>query len=320
MIRQCLFFLFGLFASVLCLLPVSSTAFAVEGSISTRELAQAVESRDAEHLRTLLEMAGAPQEELAQILGPVSGQESLPLSEVELISANKQLSILILHRDLGKDLWLYLTNTGASDATDGQSRIVGHDGFGSPSTMVQAPIAMSDGKIIFAVGSKQGSGTGVLLLGVTWLRWDKWGVDRILDYPTEGYVAGWGLPFDREFGSKTVFNGWKEDNYVIDVMFSAAYTDVENQKPLLAFEAPVRYVYDVAKAWFDVDASHSQMTEEQANGLFNDAADGFLEHNLQRLKALATQGAEAQKHWLGRLLSQCEDSPAKEELSRLLGY
>lgn len=165
-------------------------------------------------------------------------------------------------------------------------------------------------------------GTGASLYKERW--WDLSGdkLREALVYAVEGYVTGWGMVFDRDFGSKILgFDRYPRDQIRLYMAFWAIYYDgLENQYPddvLFAVAKRVTYVWDQASGRFIIDPQLSEMTQEQVDGLYKDDSTGFLKHNLDELKKLASSKDESKRAWLKRFLVDCSDGPEKTVLLEL---
>lgn len=148
---------------------------------------------------------------------------------------------------------------------------------------------------------------------------------EVLVYPVEGHVIGWGMTFDRYYGSQILgFDKHPIDKFRVYAAFWAIYyVGAEHSKGyldevLFTTAKKVTYIWDNARRRFVVDPQTSQMTEEQIDGLHRDNSDDFLKHNFDELKKLASSKEENKREWLKRFIKDRSDSPEKAATLELL--
>ena len=275
-------------------------------------LLRAVADKDLAGVTAALQAAGLESEYL---------DEYAPdMEDAFLVYESNYLAVLCLRFPVETSTWVFV-----AEPLPGQEheRIIGFRDLAPQATPFSEPATLQDGSVLLPVRSRPGSGSGVYLASITWFLFNRDTVATVLDYPLEGAVVGWGLSYEREFSSLTTYRGESGGQFAVEATFSATFSNgLYEQLPglgeLFSYEEPVRFVLDPGTKTFAVDPAHSGLTMDQIQGLFNDAEDGFLEHNTGRLSQLATQGTDEQRQWLRLFLDACSDSPAKTDMLKLL--
>jgi hypothetical protein len=136
---------------------------------------------------------------------------------------------------------------------------------------------------------------------------------RVLDYPAEGHMVGWPSTFDRSFSTR-VYPGEGPEEVRID--FVASYTSGSYVywmpvEPLFTATRTAVYTWKPHERRFVLDPVRSDVDEDEIEGIFYDAEEQFLRHNVRDLAPLAGRANERQRTWLRHFLDTVADSPEK---------
>jgi hypothetical protein len=159
------------------------------------------------------------------------------------------------------------------------------------------------------------TGTGIALRRERWHLLGERGLRTVLDYPTRGHIQGWPSAFDRSFTTRAApAPGGPVETLTVE--FTASYTTGsyvywQPVEPLFTVTRTARYTWRRAERRFGLDLAHSDVYDEEIEGIFLDAEEAFLRHNVRELTQLAAAGNERQRAWLHQLLDGLPDSAEK---------
>jgi hypothetical protein len=162
------------------------------------------------------------------------------------------------------------------------------------------------GGVAFVVRAPEGWGTGTVLETTRWY-WIGDEVLEVLRYPSNAYVVGWGLAFDRFISSDEVEVPHQlTDGCNVRVAFRIRYSppDADPDGP----EA-IELRRTLSVIW--VDRLHSfrpgrdsELTVEDANQLIDDTDASFVARNIDMITALRRAGADWAVKWISALAEQ----------------
>jgi hypothetical protein len=255
-----------------------------------------------------------------------------------LFSATAETAPLIVLRSSG-DLdgsggdELILTITDGSEV-DYQILAMAHDGSSWSSRGAielwnqrdAAPthrLASIGGSRWLVVRWSKASGAGFTCVQETWHRSTGSSFTSDLTYPVDGQVSGHGLAFDRTFQGTYTGVAAADGNAAVTVDLFARYTNgsrfaIEGLDELFTRQETARWVFDGAASRFDLDEAASGMTEAEIDGLFADDEQGFLLHNFDALRELASNGSDLQREWLRKFLATRDECSEKTILEAIL--
>lgn len=303
----------NIFIIILSLICLLSSISAQAATVAKQDITKAVQDKDIEGVAALLASAGVDRTALDQIMVNQS-----VITQITALGPNHMV-VWLMDDMTGENLWCFFS----VDESGENASLVAQESYGTFATMDVGPASVSDKGVIFAVRSKQASGTGVYLMGIDWIVLDETGLKKVLSYPADGAVVSWGLPFDREFSSKRLFSGMQGEHFLLEVEFTATYKNayMEHEgygQELFQLKGKVQYVYAQAAHGFVLDSGASDLTEPQIAGLFSDDAQGMLRNNYEYLVVLARDGDAMQKDWLHRFLSELPESDLRTNLLNML--
>lgn len=161
-------------------------------------------------------------------------------------------------------------------------------------------------------------GTGTLLEEQRWYLLAQ-GPRLILSFPVRGYVAGWGLLFDREImGECTSAPTELRSGTRVDLKFTVRYSpssDIRKYRDTAGFNTAyaAHLEWQQASQAFSL-LSNSDISPEDAFGLYGDNDAGFVRRQLHLLERLAFQPAQGVVDWLADLAERA--SPEEREVLR----
>lgn len=126
-------------------------------------------------------------------------------------------------------------------------------------------------------------------------------------------MVGWPSTFDRSFSTR-VYPGEGPEEVRID--FVASYTSGSYVywmpvEPLFTATRTAVYTWKPHERRFVLDPVRSDVDEDEIEGIFYDAEEQFLRHNVRDLAPLAGRANERQRTWLRHFLDTVADSPEK---------
>jgi hypothetical protein len=177
-------------------------------------------------------------------------------------------------------------------------------------------VALPEGQTALAVRATARSGTGLALVRETWYLLGEARLTVILDYPVRGHLIGWPSTFDRSFATAAVPRVTAGAVDEIRVEFRASYTSGSYihwmpVEPLFESTRQAHYAWKPGARRFVLDPVRSDFYGDEIEGLFHDAEEQFLLHNVQELARLARLASEGQRAWLRHFLDSVPDSPEK---------
>jgi hypothetical protein len=142
---------------------------------------------------------------------------------------------------------------------------------------------------------------------------------EVLKMPGHGRRYDSSLPFSVTYRAEVIDTFLTPENqaavtYRVEATYFGSGTPAWGREPLFRREGIARYV-QAANSRFILDSSQSTWTEGQLTGLAKDGTDEFLHHNARQVSELARSEDADKRLWVGALLSQCQDSPEKEQIS-----
>jgi hypothetical protein len=183
--------------------------------------------------------------------------------------------------------------------------------------------ALPDRRTALVTRTMMVGGTGIALYRETWHRADHRSLAAVLQYPVRGYIIGWPSAFDREFTTTVDARERGGEVTEVTVEFAVSYATGsyvywEAVEPLFSVTRRARYAWDRAAGRFVLDLARSEIFQEEIDGIFADAEEQFLAHNLGELRILAREGNERQRAWLRRLLDDLRETPEASALMEAL--
>lgn len=190
----------------------------------------------------------------------------------------------------------------------------------APGQVVERPshrmVNLPGGKTALALRTQTRSGTGLALVRETWYLLDERRLTVVLDYPVRGHMIGWPSTFDRSFAT-TAVPRWRGDGVEeLQVEFRASYTSGSYiywmpVEPLFISTRRAYYTWKRAAQRFVLDPVRSDAYDDEIEGLFHDAEEQFLWHNVQELAQLAERASEGQRAWFRHFLDSVPEGPEK---------
>jgi hypothetical protein len=173
----------------------------------------------------------------------------------------------------------------------------------------------------FVLRHPTGWGTGTLLYEERWYLLSE-EPRLVLEYPVEGYMAGWGLLFDREIEGEctilpTVLHNGAHMELAIRVKYSPN-SEVDKYESVSGFEVArlISLEWKEPKKGFSV-LPGSDMSPEETLGLYADDDASFVARNLATLVGLAERASGGLLSWLEDLAER-SDAKDKEVLCQAL--
>jgi len=206
-------------------------------------------------------------------------------------------------------------------------RFIGNvDSRGQRYAPPQYRIESGDNRTWFVLRELWGAGSGSRVAGESWYEIKESGLKRVLSYPVEGHQMLCQHYLGRSYKSVLLRHELDNGVYTVPVQFLVTYNLSEcgrGNHPLALFGKgqKVYYVWDGKKEQFVLDASRSEITENQIRSLYSlgdFSKDAFLEDNYQELYDLAKMGSKEQIEWLKQFLNALPDSSRKIALLNLL--
>lgn len=166
-----------------------------------------------------------------------------------------------------------------------------------------------------------GWGTGTVLYEEKWYLLAQ-APRLILEYPIHAYVVGWGLAFDREIKAEltsvpTALCSGARAEIAVRVTYSPSSEQSKYEGAAgFTIAKTIRVEWDPSEENFAV-LPESDMSPEEALGLYGEAEPGFVARNLGTLEALAKQADGGSLSWL-RDLADRAGTEEKAVLCRAL--
>jgi hypothetical protein len=149
-----------------------------------------------------------------------------------------------------------------------------------------------------AITHVHGYGTGVFRQSTTWYRVARGEPAALLSYPVSFYVAGWGMPFGRQLTSRLVSNPRRLiSGERIRLEFTTTYGMLDGSEDQLSnlFSVDERLSLEWSADAENFVPATSEDDFAAIDRTWNEGGEQFFEHNLPRLKLLATSGNDKQK-------------------------
>lgn len=177
-------------------------------------------------------------------------------------------------------------------------------------------VDLPDGQKALVVRALARRGTGLTLVRETWYLVTQRGLPVVLDYPVGGHMVGWPSTFDRAFATTAVSHSGATGIDEVQVEFRASYTSGSYiywmpVEPLFDSTRRAYYTWKRLPRRFVLDPVRSDVYDDEIEGLFHDAEEQFLRHNVQELAQLAERGNDRQQAWLRHFLDSVPDGPEK---------
>jgi hypothetical protein len=146
---------------------------------------------------------------------------------------------------------------------------------------------------------------------------------RVLDYPARGHMIGWPSTFDRSFSTRVQTGLGADGIDEVRVEFEVSYTSGSYiywmpVEPLFTATRTAVYVWKREARRFVLDPVSSDVDDDEIEGIFHDAEEQFLVHNVRDLTPLAGRANEQQRIWLRYFLDMVADSPEKRAVTESL--
>jgi hypothetical protein len=177
-------------------------------------------------------------------------------------------------------------------------------------------LALPEAQAAVVVQAKVRGGTDLDLHRESWHLVTGDRLVRVLDYPARGHLIGWPSTFDRVFTTRAEAVGAGDAVSALRVEFTASYTSGSYihwmpVEPLFTAARTAHYRWKPAERRFVLDPARSDVDDEEIEGIFQDAEEQFLQHNVQDLIQLAARANERQRAWLLHFLDAVADGPEK---------
>ena len=148
-------------------------------------------------------------------------------------------------------------------------------------------------------------------------------VPRVLEYPARGHMIGWPSTFDRSFSTRLQTREGVEGIDEVSIEFTASYTSGSYiywlpVEPLFTATRRAVYVWKREARRFVLDPARSDVDDDEIEGIFQDAEEQFLVHNVRDLAPLAGRATEQQRIWFRHFLDMVADSPEKRAVMESL--
>ena len=184
-------------------------------------------------------------------------------------------------------------------------------------------VELPEGQTALAVRAVARSGTGLGLVRETWHLLAEGRLAVVLDYPVRGHMVGWPSTFDRSFTTTAVLRPSARAIDEVWIEFRAAYTSGSYiywmpVEPLFESTRWVYYTWKRASRRFVLDPVRSEAYDDEIEGLFHDAEEQFLRHNVQELARLAAAANGGQRAWLRHFLDSVRDGPERRAVMEKL--
>jgi hypothetical protein len=278
-------------------------ATATAEALSCDELSRRFQTASPGELRGLSRQLGVSSRLFADAPGPlrVALDARSPFLVASLTSA-------------AESDWQYLVFAGDR----GGCQLVG--AVDAPGQVVERPshhlVRLPGGRTALALRAQARSGTGLALVRETWYLLEKRRLAVVLDYPVRGHMIGWPSTFDRSFVTTAVPREDGDGVGEVQLEFRASYTSGSYiyWMPVESLFVSTRRAYYTWKSTpprFVLDPVRSDVFDDEIEGLFHDAEEQFLRHNVQELARLAGRASEGQRAWLSHFLDAVPDGPEK---------
>ena len=196
-------------------------------------------------------------------------------------------------------------------------------------------VPLPAGEAALVVLAPARTGTGLALERETWYLVDILGgperapqkivglLPRILEYPARGHMIGWPSTFDRSFSTRLQTREGVDGIDEVSIEFTASYTSGSYiywlpVEPLFTATRRAVYVWKREARRFVLDPARSDVDDDEIEGIFQDAEEQFLVHNVRDLAPLAGRATEQQRIWFRHFLDMVADSPEKRAVMESL--
>jgi hypothetical protein len=248
------------------------------------------------------------------------------------IDAHDTLLVLDVTDPVGGD-WQHLIfrRSGVRCRFVGSVDIAGQGGDAPTRRLVPLPA----GEAALAVVAQTRTGTGLALQREAWYLLDNMGgrerapqkivgpLPRVLDYPARGHMIGWPSTFDRSFSTRLQARAGVDGIDEVRIEFTVSYTSGSYiywmpVEPLFTATRTAVYAWKREARRFVLDPARSDVDDDEIEGIFHDAEEQFLVHNVRDLAPLAGRANERQRIWLRHFLDTVADSPEKRAVMESL--
>ncbi len=211
----------------------------------------------------------------------------------------------------GKEEWVFLGNIDSRGQGDGP-----------PEYRVEA----GSGRTWFVVRELWRREPEAMARREVWHEIKEGGIKQVLSYPFDGYDRACGDLPRRSHKAMILHHGTEDGEYTVPVQFLVSY-DIsdcrqrDDSRSLFAKGQKARYVWDAGRERFVLDASRSDITEEELGRVYGPEAlsgERFIEYNFEALSNVATSGNLKQKEWLSKFLTGAGEGPRKSALLQRL--
>ncbi len=136
-------------------------------------------------------------------------------------------------------------------------------------------------------------------------------------------MIGWPSTFDRSFSTRLQTREGVEGIDEVSIEFTASYTSGSYiywlpVEPLFTATRRAVYVWKREARRFVLDPARSDVDDDEIEGIFQDAEEQFLVHNVRDLAPLAERATEQQRIWFRHFLDMVADSPEKRAVMESL--
>ena len=175
-------------------------------------------------------------------------------------------------------------------------------------------VRLPDGQTALVVRALARNGTASLC--ETWYLLTEGRLTIVLDYPVRGHMIGWPSTFDRSFVTTALPRsaGGGVDQVTVDSARrtrAAATSTGCRSSPSSSRPVGRTTAWKRAARRFVLDPVRSDVYDDEIEGLFHDAEEQFLRHNVQELAQLAARANDGQRAWLRHFLDSVPDGPEK---------
>lgn len=268
------------------------------------DLARRLQGRSAGELRALWRQLGVSSRLFADpALGPLRAT----------LDARAPYAVVSVTGGVEPD-WQYLVFARRAEGC----RFVG--AVDVPAQVLEPPshrlMGLPEGQTALVVRALARNGTGLALVRETWYLLTEGRLPIVLDYPVRGHMVGWPSTFDRSFVTTALPRSAAGGVDEVKVEFGASYTSGSYiywmpVEPLFESTRRAYYTWKRAARRFVLDPVRSDVYDDEIEGLFHDAEEQFLRHNVQELAQLAARANGGQRAWLRHFLDSVPDGPEK---------
>ena len=302
---------FWLIAAVMCMVLVTSQVVRAD---DPAQIAKAIEKGGYATLQQLSKQWKVKSAVFAEDNGPYIAT----VVETWQLPTGQQCCVVRINDQLQWDYqyWIFLRDDKAWRLIEARDSIV--QKYSPPDQHI---VRIGKQHSYWAIREMTQTGTGVQTFEERWYDVRTNGLREVFSLPVEGYLAGWEMPFNREYSTRIV--GMTDDPHLmVDVVVSAKYANgiesLQGVTDLFAIRRTARYKWSPSSGRFEIDGATSQITEEGIQGLAEDGIVEFLKHNYAELQQLARSRKPVVRQWVKAFLNECSACQEKTSLLELL--